>query len=675
MISRNKEFIGVLTSQERGLDEDYDCGDVLSARRLIVEHFEETLNFLQLFMVKKAQRALHTAYIHLQKLTPESFSNPTDHEKQQLERGKEISLSCISGPPFCGVILLDQVESNHFYVNFTNVFGTLALKLHEHGMAIEVFKLAINSIDTDTHPHREIEVHFDFSVTIAKTNMACVYLIMGKLDKAKETLECTLNSLERFKEEQSTVTIEIYIFAAQNNLSLVLQAQQNYTAAMKLQNYLASRTKDLSLPNRIAVALHYNRLDLLLELRDPLKALTELEEFKSFSTEEKNGIPKEYILSKICLVFLTNGELDRAEAIAEKLSLSFSFSSSFPSTQSPWSVASSSLSSSLSSTSSSSSSSSSTSSSSSPPSSEFEEFLTFNEKLPWDLSVATILNLIDFHLFQENIETVSMFLDGLLPGCKETFGISHPTFASLRYRQGVKLSLMGQNVPSIQCFEEALSIFTRVGFVSTNPEVAKCNVALARLLLCEGFQEKIYLNGQSITGTQSDRDEPCKETTVFEFSDSNTSLSLFGKFSKHIIKNEEKLGEISEFGMTKELLKLQGLSIGQINVWPHDRCIKINTQPTHPKQSSDIKKVLVEEMKMCASSLGVPIKSYTEKHLCPSRPRIPGVPLMNSMQRSAKAKIGTGHGDQNSLDDDDSDLSVSISPAVSYILLISRKRK
>ncbi|KAL9971008.1 hypothetical protein ACROYT_G023482 [Oculina patagonica] len=607
VISPNRKFIDALTSQERRLDEDYHCVDELSARRFIVERFEETLDFLQLAKVEKAQRSLQTAYRPLLKLSPNSFSNPTDHEKQQLERGREMSIRCVTGPPFCGVILLDQVDSNqddYFYIKFTNVFGTLALKLHEHCIAIEVFKLAVKSIDTDTHPHRVIEEHFDFSVSIAKTNMACVYLIMRKLDEAKETLECALESLERFKEEKSTVTVEINIFAAQNNLSLVLQVQQNYPAALKLHNYLVSRTRNLNLPIHMVLALHYNRLDFLLELRDPGKALTELEEIKSLSLTaiEKYGIPEEYIFSKICLVFLTNGKLDRAEAIAEKVSLSFAFSSSLPSTQSPWSTSSSSLSSSLSS----SSTSSSSSSSSSPPSSEFEEFLTLNEKLPWDFLVATILNLIDFHLFQENLESVSMFLDGLLPGCKETFGISHPTFASLRYRQGVKLSLMGQNVPSKHCFEEALGTFTKIGFASSHPEVARCNEALARLLLRQGFQEKSFLNSQSVKGAQSDFVEPSNETTVFEFPDSNTSSSLFRKFTKHIIKSEEKVGEISEFAMSEKLLKLQGPSIGQIKVWPHDRCIKISTQPTHPKQSSEIKKVLIEEMKMCASALGVP---------------------------------------------------------------------
>ena len=684
-ISSNKDSVDV-TSQGLGLGEDFDCVD--ETRRCAIGYFVNAMDLLQLSKVECARRSLQSGHKYLPALTQESFYNPTEYEKQQVRRGKEISLWCVSGPPLCGVILIDQMDSDQddqLYIHFTIAFAALALKLHEHNMAIEVFKLAMNSNGTDSPPHREI----NFSVAVAKANIGCVYLILGHLEKAKESLECAIKCLERFKLEKNVVTLEVDIFAVENNLSLVFQGQQNYAAAVKLQNDLVSRAKHLTLPFRMVAAMHYNRADLSLELEDPAKALKELQELKSLSEilADENGIPEEFISSKICLVYLLMKEVALAEEIAVKSSLSPCFSLFLPSISSSWLPSSSSLSSSslssssLSTSTTSSSSSLSSSSSSSPPSSpppsssEFEVFPKSNGKLPWDFSVATIANLVDFRLYQENVQPVSTILDLCVSNCKEMFGKSHPTFASLLYRQGVKFSLTGQNVSSKKCLEEALSIYTRSGFASTHPEVSKCNAALARLILCESFQEENVLSSQSIARIPSDIDEHCRKSQEFIFSDSIASSSLFEKFVKQIIKSEEKFGEISELVMTNNLLKIQGPSVGQITVWLHDESIKMNIQPTHGKKSLainneeslpcdrvDINDVLVEEMEMCASSLGVPFETYTERSSCPSPLQILGVPLMNPTQTpNVKAVTGASNNSQNYFDDEESGVSVSIS--------------
>lgn len=693
-VSSNKDSVDV-TSREHGLGEDFECGD--ETRRCVFKHFVEVMDLLGDSKVGCARKTLQSGYVYLRVLTPESFCNPTDYEKRQVRRGKEMSLWCVSGPPLCDVILLDQMDSDqNLYTNFTIVFGALAFKLHEHNIAIEVFKLAMNSNGTDC------EVDLEFSVVVAKANLGCVYLILRQLEKAKENLECALKILERFKREKRIVTLEVDIFAVENNLSLVLQGQQNFPAAIKLQNDLVCKAKQLRPPFRMVAAMHYNRAELSLELEDPVKALKELEQLKSFSEvlDDETGIPEEFISSKICLVHLLMKEVTLAEEIAVKLSLSPWLSFFLPSISPSWLhlsslLPSSSLSSSPLSASSSSLSSSSSSSSSSPPSSppppsstsssssfEFEVLPQSNRNLPWDFSVATFANLVDFHLFQENLQPVSMVLDLCVSNCKEMFGKSHPTIASLLYRQGVKFSLSGENVSSKNCFEEALSIYTRSGFALSHPEVSKCNAALARVLLCESFQEEITLSSQSIERTQSDSDEHRIKSKEFIFSDSIASSSMFEKFVKQIIRSEEKFGEISELVMTKNLLKIQGPSVGMITVCLHDRSMKITTQPTHGKKSLvanheeslpcncvDIDEGLVEEMKMCASSLGLAFETCTERPSCPSPIQIPGLPLMNPKQTpNVKAMIGASHDGQDSFDDEECAFNVSISPLVFFFI-------
>ena len=696
MISSNKDSVDV-ASGEHGLGKDYNRGDEL--RQSVFKHFVDTMDLFQRSDVGCARETLQNGYRDLLALTPETFCNPTDYEKQHVRRVKDMSLECVSGPPLCGVILLDQMDSDqddHFYINFTNAFGALAFKLQEHTIAVEVFKLAMNSRGADSSPHHDMKVDFELSVVVATANIGCVYLILGQLEKAKEHQNCALKSLERFKLAKSIRTLEVDIFAVENNLSIVLQGQQNYPAAIKLQNHLVSKAEHLRLPFRMVAAMHYNRAEMLLELEaDHVKALEELQNLKSLSEtlDDKNRIPREFISSKICLVYLLMGEVAIAEEIALKLSLSPAFSLFLPSISSPWlpssSSSSSSLwSSSLSTSSSSSSSSSLASSSSSPPlsplpssssfSPEFEVFTKSTGELPWDFSVAALVNLVDFHLYQENVQPLSMILDRCASKWKQMFGKNHPTCASLLYRQGVTFSLMRENVSSKNCFEEALSIFTRAGFASTHPEVSKCNAALARLLLCENFRKESFLNSQSIARTPSDSHELCKKSQEFIFSDRITSSSLFEKFAKQIIKSEEKIGEISELVKTNNLLKVQGPSVGQITVWLHDRSIKINTQPTHARKSlaanyeeslpcncTDISEILLEEMKMCASTLGVNFETCAETSSCPSPLQIPAVLLMNPTQTpNVKAMTGASHGDQNAFDDGESGASVSISTTV-----------
>jgi len=689
MISSNKDSVDV-TSEKPGLGEVYNCGDELW--RSAFKHFDHAMDLLQRSEVGCARETLQNGCRYLLALTPYSFPNPTDYEKQQVRRGKEMFLKRVSGPP--GVILLDQLDSDQddlFYIDFTIAFGALAFKLQEYIMAIKVFKLAIKSNCTDSQPHREKAVDSELSEVVAKANIGCVYLNLGQLEKAKENIECALKNLERFKLEKNIVTLDADIFAVKNNLSLVLQGQQNYSAAIKLQIDLVSRAKHLRLPFREVATMHYNRAELFLELEDPFKALKELQELKSLSDimDDENGIPEEFISSKMGLVYLLMKEVARAKEIAEKLALSPSLLPWQPSSSSlslssfsssSLSISPSSSSSSSSSTSSSSSSSSSASSSlssspsSSPPLSssssssfEFEELRKSNGKIRWDFKVATVANLLDFHLYQENVQPVSMILDLCASKWKEMFGKSHPICASLLYRQGVTFSLKGENESSKNCFEEALSIYTRAGFASIHSEVSKCNAALARLLLCESFQDESFLKSQSITRPPSDRDARCKTSQEFIFSDSISSSFLFEKFVKQIIQSEDKFGKISELVKTKNLLKVQGPSVGQITLWLHDRSIKLNTQPTHAKMSlvanyeeslpcsrADINVVLVEEMKMCASTLGVPFETCAEKSSWLSPLQIPGVMLMNPTQTP-------NHGDQNAFDDGESGASVSIS--------------
>ena len=538
------------------LEDELECGDNQLARLSTFEQFQETVDQFQQCKVEAATESLQAGHKHFLNLSPDSFGNPTDYEKEQVDRGREMCLSYCSAPHFFGAVLLNPKliadKDEHFYVSFTIVFAAVALKLHEYKIAIDLFQRCDSLYTFDATPcPKDNEQVMDILRAVAKANVGYVYLTMGVMDKASDYLECALEIFETFKNKNKTDSPEINIVAIQTNLSLAYQCQKNYIAAVKLQERLILKTKDPILPPHLVAAIYYNRAELFIELKEPVKALMELRTLDSLSERMNNeeAIFSKFISSKICLAYLKIGDMASAEKIAERLTFpslspqslspplspslksfstasgSGSESSSSSSLSSVSSSSSSSVSSSSSSSVSSSSSSSVSSSSSSSPSStssysssasslmssfpffftDFEAVPGYNGKIHWDFSFATILNLVDFHLNEKNLDFAS-FLDVFVPSCKETLGKNHPTYASFLCRQGVRFFLMERNLSSKNCFEEALNILTSFGYGLDHPDLVQCNIALARLLLCEDFQEVPQLKSRR---DRSWREFPC----------------------------------------------------------------------------------------------------------------------------------------------------------------------
>ena len=528
---------------EPHLEDELECDDNQSARRSTFEQFQETMDQFQQCKVEAATESLQAGLKHFLNLTPDSFRNPTDYEKEQVDRGRKMCLSYCSAPPFFGTVLLNPKlitdRDDHFYASFTIVFGAVALKLHKYKIAIDLFQRCDSLYTFDATPYpKNNKQGIDILRAVAKANVGCVYLIMRATNKAKDYLERALEIFETFKNKNDSP--EINTVAIQTNLSLAYQGQKNYPAAMKLQERLILKAKDPVIPPHLVTAIHYNRAELFIELKEPVKALMELRTLNSLSERMNNeeAIFSKFISSKICLAYQKIGDVASAEKIAERLTFpslspkslspplspslkSFSTASgsgSESSSSSSLSSSSSSSSSSLSSSVSSSSSSSSPSSTSSSPSSassllssfsffftDFEAALGYNGIFHWDFLFAMILNLVDFHLNEKNLVLAS-FLDVFIPICKETLGKNHPTHASFLYRQGVRFFLMERNLLSKSFFEEALNILTSFDYGLDHPDLVQCNIALARLLLCEDFQEVPQLKSRRDRGW---REFPC----------------------------------------------------------------------------------------------------------------------------------------------------------------------
>lgn len=108
------------------------------------------------------------------------------------------------------------------------------------------------------------------------------------MSKAKDYLECALKIFETFKNKNRNKTSSIgtnivaNIVAIQTNVSLIYQCQKSYPVAVKWQDCLLLKAKDLNLPVPLVAAIHYNRAELFFELKEHFKALiTELKTLDS----------------------------------------------------------------------------------------------------------------------------------------------------------------------------------------------------------------------------------------------------------------------------------------------------------------------------------------------------------------------------------------------------------
>ena len=165
------------------LEDELERDDNQSARRSTFEQFEETMDHLQQCELKAATESLQAAHEHLVNLTPDSFGNPTDYEKGQVDRGRKMCLSNCSIPSFFGVVLLNlELTSDkdvYFFASFTIVFGAVALKLHKYKIAIDLFQrwYSLFTFNTTAYPENKMQL-IDVLRAVAKANVGCVYLIM-----------------------------------------------------------------------------------------------------------------------------------------------------------------------------------------------------------------------------------------------------------------------------------------------------------------------------------------------------------------------------------------------------------------------------------------------------------------------------------------------------------------
>ena len=162
---------------------------------------------------------------------------------------------------------------------------------------------------------------------------------------------------------------------------------------------------------------------------------------------------------------------------------------------------------------------------------DFECVLECSGKFHWDFLFATILNLVDYHFNEKNVDFAS-FLDVFVPSCQETLGKNHPTQASFLYRQGVRFFLMKKNLLSKHFFEEALSILISFDYASDHRDLVQCNIALAKLLLCEDFQEVPQLKSRP---DRSWREFPCNAADGVVSPD----IQAFGEDNNRWDSNEE----------------------------------------------------------------------------------------------------------------------------------------
>ena len=75
------------------LEDELESDNNQSARCRTFEQFQKTMDQFQQCKVEAAIESLQAGHKHFLNLTPDSFGNPTDYEKEMVDRGREMCLS------------------------------------------------------------------------------------------------------------------------------------------------------------------------------------------------------------------------------------------------------------------------------------------------------------------------------------------------------------------------------------------------------------------------------------------------------------------------------------------------------------------------------------------------------------------------------------------------------
>ena len=391
--------------------------------------FEEAINFHQSNSPLHARCKLQELFNLIEQDHLRSEMNRTKYTLEVVNRGRDIyfeeNVNCSVEH---GIIILDSSNGGaQFYESFLNILGAFSLELSEFQIALAVFSLLIN-------------LHKNSSVTsrgrdlaAALNNKGCILMILGSFNEATESF---LRALDLLNLEKQTYdySVDAPILAVKNNISRLNMLLRRFEFIEDLEKLGTECRMDKSgLPFQTIFTVMNNEIEMDIKLGNLLKAEEELwlvKQYLNTRTKGKCNFLLEYTKLQLSEVLVLRGKLRDAQEV-------FALE---------------------------------------PPTSSCVHKLIFFGSNAY-VGIEVFEKILDLSVTSGKFKAARELLNEGLKVVESAFGPDHFNVASLLYKEGVILKMMGEMPGSARKLEKAVQIVRSI-FGDLHPLLINCYMVL-----------------------------------------------------------------------------------------------------------------------------------------------------------------------------------------------------
>ena len=395
----------------------------------LIEMFEEAINFHQSNSPLHALCNLKELLNLIKQDQRRSKMNRTKYTWEVVNRGRDIyfeeNVKCSVKH---GIIILDSSNGGaQFYESFLNILGAFSLQLSEFQIALAIFSMLINLHKNSSATSRGRDL------AAALNNRGCILMIMGCFNEATESF---LRALDLLNVEKETYDygVDALILAVKNNVSRLNMTLKRFEYLEELEKLVKEcRMEKSDLPLQTVFIVMHNEIEMHIKLGNLSKAEEELwlvEQYLNTRTKGKCSFLLEYTKLQLSKVLLLRGKARDAQEV-------FALE---------------------------------------PPTSSCVHNLIFFGSNVYE-GIEVFEKTLDLSVTSGKFKAARELLNEGLKMVESAFGPYHFNVASLLYKEGVVLKMMGEMPDSKRKLEKAVHIMRSI-FGDLHPLFINCYMVL-----------------------------------------------------------------------------------------------------------------------------------------------------------------------------------------------------
>ncbi|XP_015761467.1 PREDICTED: uncharacterized protein LOC107340614 [Acropora digitifera] len=410
-------------------EESFCRNDSCNTELKAVKMFEEAINFHQSNSPLHARYKLQGLFNLIEQDQRRSEMNRTKYTLEVVNRGRDIyfeeNVKCSVKH---GIIILDSSNGGaQFYESFLTILGAFSLELSEFQIALAIFSILIN-------------LHKNSSVTsrgrdlaAGLNNRGCILMILGYFNEARESFSGSLDLLNVEKEIHD-YDVDAPILAVKNNISRLNMMSKRFEYFEELEKLdKECRIEKSELPCQTVFTVMHNQIVMHMKLGNLSKAEEKLwlvEQYLNTRTKGKCNFLLEYTKLQLSEVLLLRGKLrDAHEVFALE-----------------------------------------------PPTSSWVHKLVFFGSNTY-VGIEVFEKILDLSVTSGKFKAARELLDEGIKVVETALGPDHFNVASLLYKEGVILKMMGEMPGAKRKLEKAVHIVRSI-FGDLHPLLINCYMVL-----------------------------------------------------------------------------------------------------------------------------------------------------------------------------------------------------